>query len=105
MHPFELKPVLCLDQKFRGYFADNAWTLVVGAGISKGIVPDWQDLAIAVVRHAYGTALSDQEIKKVFADSGWSMDSWIQAAANAFVATGNSLELFKDVLEEQIYSI
>lgn len=105
MQPFELKPVLCLDPKFRGYFADNTWTLVVGAGISKGIVPDWQDLAIAVVRHAYGTALSDQEIKKVFADSGWSTDSWIQAAANAFVATGNSLELFKDVLEEQIYSI
>lgn len=105
MQSFDLKPVLCLDQKFRGHFADNAWTLVVGAGVSKEIVPDWQDLAIAVVRHAYGTALSYQEIQKVFKDSGWSMDSWIQAAANAFVAMGKSLEEFKDVLEEQIYSI
>lgn len=105
MISFDLKPVLCLDPKFRGHFAENAWTLVVGAGISKGIVPDWQDLAIAVVRQAYGTALSEKDIQTVFKDSGWSMDSWIQAAANAFVAAGKTLEEFKDVLEQQIYSI
>ena len=88
-----LKPVHCLDPKFRGHFSGNAWTLVVGAGISKGIASDWQDLAVAVVRQAYGTSLSTSDIQTVFKDSGWSMDSWIQAAANAFVASEIILEL------------
>jgi len=105
MTPFDFKPVLCIDSKFRGYFADNAWTLVVGAGISKGVVPDWRDLATAVVRQAYGTSLSDEQIHKLFEESGWSLDSWIQAAANAFVTRGKTLEEFKEVLEQEIYSI
>ena len=105
MTPSVLKPVLCDDIKFKGYLPDNAWTLVVGAGISRGIVPDWRALAIATVQHAYSTTMSADDLAKIFDASGWSMDSWIQAAANCFYASGKTAEDFKDILEQQIYSV
>lgn len=100
-----IRPVLCQDPKFRGYLGSNAWTLVVGAGISKGIVPDWQELAVDVVREAYDASLSKEDVQLLFKDSGWSMDSWIQAAANVYLSSGKPLDEFKHLLEKMIYSV
>ena len=38
------------------------------------------------------------------ADSGWSLDAWIQAAANEFVLTGRTQEEFHDLIESLLYA-
>ena len=101
----KLRPVICDDQKFKGYLSPRSWTLCLGAGISKGIVPDWQDLAHNVVNIAFGTNLSATEFGKLVTDSAWTLDSWIQAAANKFIATGKSPSDFKDLIESELYSL
>lgn len=99
------RAVQCDSIKFKGYLAPRAWTLCIGAGVSKGIVPDWQDLAHHVVNSAYKLSISQDDFKKIVADSGWSLDSWIQAAANKFLADGRNSDDFKSLIESQIYSI
>lgn len=99
------RAVDCNSVKFRGYLAPRSWTLCVGAGISKGIVPDWHNLAHHVVNSAYGLSLDDKDFQKIVSDSGWSLDSWIQAAANKFIADGRDPAEFKSLIESQIYSI
>jgi hypothetical protein len=99
------RAVYCDSVKFKGYLAPKSWTLCVGAGISKGIVPDWHNLAHHVVNSAYNLSLSDDEFQKIVSEAGWSLDSWIQAAANKFQADGRESADFKSLIESQIYSI
>lgn len=99
------RAVYCDSVKFKGYLAPRSWTLCIGAGVSKGIVPDWHDLAHYVINSAYDLNLDRDEFQKIVSDSGWSLDSWIQAAANKFSADGREPADFKSLIESQIYSV
>jgi hypothetical protein len=97
-------PVLALDPKYRGYLPASAWTLCVGAGISRNIAPDWGDLAYEVVSASIDPNLARVEFDALVKESGWSLDSWIQAAANKHIADGKSAASFKDLIESKLYS-
>lgn len=99
------RPVICTDPKFKGYLTENSWTLCLGAGISKGIVPDWQELANNVCNAAFKTILTPNQFGKLVGESGWTLDSWIQAAANKFSADGRKPEEFKELIESELYSV
>ncbi|WP_295680124.1 SIR2 family protein [uncultured Nevskia sp.] len=97
-------PVLAVDERFRGYLSPNAWTLCVGAGISKGIAPEWYDLTFEVVRESFGNGIKESDFSELVKDSGWTLDSWIQAAANAHLLKGGLPEEFKDLIESKLYA-
>ena len=101
----KLRPVIACNEKFKGYLPSRSWTLCLGAGISKGIVPDWQALAHNVVNNAFGTSLSAAEFEKLVYDTAWTLDSWIQAAANKYTALGKSSSDFQSLIEFELYSI
>jgi hypothetical protein len=91
-------------RKFRGCIAPGRWTLCLGAGVSRGITPNWFDLTIDVVNTTFGAKYDRASFGKIVADSGWSLDAWIQAAANEFVVTGRTLEEFNDLIESLLYA-
>lgn len=97
-------PVIAIDSKFRGYLPARNWTLCVGAGVSKGIAPEWGELAYEVVAETFGTNITQQEFDQMCAESGWTLDSWIQAAANRHISAGKSAASFKDLIESKLYS-
>lgn len=97
------KPVNCHDEKFRGYLSPS-WTLCVGAGISRGIAPDWFDLTYQVVAETLSSGISEDGFQELTQDSGWTLDSWIQAAANHHVTKKGSLVGFNDLIESVLYS-
>ncbi|MQM38896.1 hypothetical protein KBTX_02917 [wastewater metagenome] len=97
-------PVLAHDSKFRGYLSPSAWTLCLGAGISKGIAPEWSELARVVVAESFDVDLDDEAFDELVETSGWTLDSWIQAAANEYLLKGKSADSFNDLIESCLYS-
>ena len=97
-------PVIALDGRFRGYLSPQNWTLCVGAGISKGIAPEWSELAHEVVTETFASGINRNEFDQLWAESGWTLDSWIQAAANRHISSGKSAASFKDLIESKLYS-
>jgi len=97
-------PVRAVDKKFKGYLPEGAWTLCLGAGVSRGISPEWQDLAHKVVNESFSAGLSSAEFSSLVKSSGWSLDSWIQAAANEHTNRGRVAEDFTKLIEDEIYS-
>jgi hypothetical protein len=89
--------------KFRGCVAPGRWTLCLGAGISRGITPTWFDLTMAIVNMTFGSHYDRPAFEQLVATSGWSLDAWIQAAANEFVVSGRTLDEFNDLLESILY--
>lgn len=97
-------PVLAMDEKFRGYLPPRNWTLCVGAGVSKGIAPEWSELAYEVVAETFRSGISRNEFNQLCTESGWTLDSWIQAAANRHTSAGKSAASFRDLIESKLYS-
>lgn len=89
---------------FRGSLASGKWTLCVGAGVSRGIVPTWDELTRRLVNDTFSTSFSELEFGEHCSDVGWSLDSWIQACANHFLLGGRTLDDFYNLIEEHIYS-
>jgi len=79
------------------------WTLVVGAGICRDILPDWSVLTKNVYNRCFGTNLSIDEFHKTNASIGFSYDSWIQASLNKHILNGHNEESFNNILEEELY--
>jgi len=96
-------PVEATSSKFRGCIAPGRWTLCLGAGLSRGIVPTWFDLTLDIVNATFGSKYDRTTFENFVANSGWSLDAWIQAAANEFLATGRKLEDFNNLLESLLY--
>jgi hypothetical protein len=90
--------------KFRGYLRAKRWTLCVGAGVSRGIAPTWLVLANQLINEAFGANLDSSTFETMVSDSGWSLDAWIQVAANEFALSGKSIDKFNEALEGQLYS-
>jgi hypothetical protein len=98
-----LVAVEATNLKFRGCVAPGRWTLCLGAGISRGITPTWFDLTLDAVNTVFGSSYDQTSFGKLVADSGWSLDAWIQAAANEYVTRGKTLEEFHELLESILY--
>lgn len=98
------RAVSAAETNFRGYLQGNAWTACFGAGISRGISPDWQELAYCVIQDSFKGMLSRDEFNKQVNMTGWSLDSWIQAAANKFKSDGRSISEFQNLLESLLYA-
>jgi hypothetical protein len=92
------------NPKFRGCIAPGRWTLCVGAGISRGITPSWFDLTLEVVNKTFGTAYDRTAFERLVANIGWSLDAWIQAAANEFSISGRTVDQFNELLESILYA-
>lgn len=98
-----VKHLNAVDPKFRGHLASGKWTLCIGAGVSRGIVPTWEELTRRLVNETFGLTYSEIEFRKVVADSAWSLDSWIQACANHFRLEGRAEADFFEQIEKHLY--
>ncbi len=92
-----LSPLDPLAPDSRGYVRDeDRWTLCIGAGISAGIVPQWEEFAQRVIQRVFG---SSTQISK----DHLSLDGWLQAAANRFRANGETRAHFNVILQQEFY--
>jgi hypothetical protein len=55
------------------------------------------------VNATFGSTYARPAFETLVANSGWSLDAWIQAAANEFVTSGRTLVEFNDLLESLLY--
>jgi hypothetical protein len=90
-------------EKYLKFFTKQNWTLCVGAGICKGILPDWFDLTHNLVNACFGKKWDRDEFKKKYDEVGFGLDSWIQGCLNNLVSKGKSINDFNLLLEEQLY--
>lgn len=90
------------DKAFN-YLNNNPWTLVLGAGICKNILPDWMDLTLNVVNETFSFSWDWKEFKSKSDEVGFSLDSWLQAALNKFIQEGKSVDDFNLLLEKHLY--
>jgi hypothetical protein len=80
------------------------WTLCIGAGASRGIVPTWQELTRRVVNETFLTNYSENDFQLLVSKYAWSLDSWIQACANHYQLNGRPSGDFFDLIEKHLYS-
>lgn len=93
-----------LDPRYHGILRNSTWVLCVGAGISRGITPDWLALSHRMLEHALGDPIPIASHSKSIASLGWSLDSWIQVALNEYISTGRTIEDFNAQLAQELYS-
>ena len=98
-----MKILNATNPKYRGQLGSGQWTLCVGAGISRGIIPTWNELTRRVVNVAFSSNYTLSEFDKVVSQTGWGLDGWIQAAANQHKQNGGKPEKFHDLLENSLY--
>lgn len=94
------------EEKFVNYlrqFSTTNWVLCVGAGICKGILPDWFDLTINLVNQTYGKKWDSKEFKKISDEVGFSLDSWIQGCYNKMITEDKTVDDFNEALEKALY--
>jgi hypothetical protein len=97
------KPFSGLDTRYRGSLANSSWSLCVGAGISVGLVPTWQELTRRVVNHAFGTTYDSKAFESAVKDVRWSLDALLQGAANQLKLDGKPADSFTELLERSLY--
>lgn len=99
-----IKELDAVSAKFRGHLGSGKWTLCVGAGLSRGIVPTWQELTRRLVNETFSTGFAEDAFQKIVSDSAWSLDSWIQSCANHYQLNGRTTSEFFDLIEKHLYS-
>lgn len=99
-----VKHLDAVDPKFRGQLASGKWTLCIGAGVSRGIVPTWEELTRRLVNDTFNFTYNETEFRQLVAESAWSLDSWIQACSNHFLLDGRAETDFFDQIEKHLYS-
>jgi hypothetical protein len=94
------------EKKFDNYLRQASttnWILCVGAGICKGILPDWFDLTLNLTNLTYNKKWSRKKFKKISDEVGFSLDSWIQGCYNKLLSQGKTVEDFNSMLENALY--
>lgn len=92
-----------IDATYGGWMGGYPWTLCVGAGISFGIVPTWEELTHKVYQRCIND-ISLDEFRKMRTALGWSLDCVLQMCRN-HVQLNDTLKVdFHEVLEQVIYS-
>ena len=95
------KPFNGNDNTYRGLLANQPWSLCVGAGISFGMIPTWQDLTREVLNEVFETKYDEDEFKQLTDSTRWSLDSLLQGAANYLNLKGRPEGEFANVLEKE----
>ncbi len=98
-----VKHLDAVDQRFRGHLGSSKWTLCIGAGVSRGIVPTWEELTRRLVNDTFGLTHNETEFRRLIINSAWSLDSWIQACSNHYVLNGMAETEFLDLIEQHLY--
>lgn len=101
------KPYLTLTSKdatslFRK--SSQEWTLCLGAGVNKGILPDWSDLTLNMINKVFKFGWNKTEFENHNKNIGFSYDSWIQTCLNKQIQNGSAIESFHNLLENELYS-
>ena len=94
------------DPKYQNYlrsFSQQDWTLCIGAGVCKGILPDWNDLTHRLVNKCFSRSWTLAEFEEASKEVGFSLDSWIQGCANKVVSEGKTIDDFYNILEFELY--
>jgi hypothetical protein len=100
----DIKELDATALNFGGHLASSKWTLCIGAGASRGILPTWLELSRRLVNYTFSTSYSEDDFGRLVSDSGWGLDSWIQACANHYRVIGKSNAEFFDLIERQLYA-
>lgn len=90
------------DRYLRGFYGKD-WTLCVGAGICRGILPDWAELTRRLTNKCFRTSWNSDEFRQKSSEIGFSLDSWIQGCYNKMLSEGKTLTDFNKVLEDTLY--
>lgn len=85
------------------YKRGKPYTLVLGAGICYGIMPNWNELTYKVLQNVFDPKLSRSEFDRIANKLGWSLDSLLQAGLNYLVENGGSIEEFNDIIQNILY--
>src|SRR5689334_9062993 len=100
----QIKPVHALNKAARGHLGYHRWTLCLGAGATSQVVPNWMELTRRVTNSIFNTTYTFAQFKGLVFDTGWGLDSWIQAAANHHQLKGGSMADFQAVIQDILYS-
>ena len=98
-----LTPFLATDPKYRRFLHGAQWSLCVGAGICRGIMPDWAEVTRLMLERANGTSVTSDHIREIVASLGWSLDSLLQQALNSYLLDGRTADDFNGDLAEVLY--
>lgn len=90
-------------EKYLNNFTSQNWTMCVGAGICKNILPDWFDLTNNLVNKCFGTNWDRNDFKIKYDEIGFSLDSWIQGCFNKLISKGKTIQDFNLLLEQELY--
>jgi len=94
------------ESKYENYlrgFTNQNWILCLGAGICKGILPDWFDLTHNLVNSCFTKKWNRDDFKRISDEVGFSLDSWIQGCYNELISQGKSISDFNKMLEVELY--
>ena len=98
------KPFSGLDKRYRGNIASTNYSLCVGAGISFGLVPTWQELTRLILNEVFSTSYDPKGFQSLVDSTRWSLDALLQGAANQLILDGQPIEKFEELLEKHLYS-
>lgn len=92
------------DPHYLGFLRSEEWSLCLGAGICKGILPDWPDLTLEVLNRCSTATLTKTEFE-VLNKTAWSLDAWLQVAMNMLIESKcqEPFSKYYDLLEESLY--
>jgi hypothetical protein len=91
------------SSKLKGYLRAQPWCLCIGAGVSKGLIPDWYEVTYRILNRAFGIGMSYAEFDEIQKKTGWTLDSWIQSSLNIYLQQGKTIEDFNSLLEDILY--
>lgn len=98
------KPFNGNDKNYRGLVTNQPWSLCVGAGISIGLVPTWQELTRRIVNEVFGASYDEDGFNKLTNNTRWSFDTLLQGAANYLKLQSKPAQAFSDLLEKHLYT-
>lgn len=92
------------EKHISGKHENNTWSLCVGAGICRGILPDWFELTRRIVNKTFHYNWDKKKFEENSKAIGFSLDGWIQGCMNQYInIEKKSKESFNKILEEELY--
>lgn len=87
----------------RKFLTGADWSLCVGAGLCRDIVPDWSTVARQMVSRSQASSIDDHDLQELTKKLGWSLDSFLQYALNNYELSGKDIDQFNNDLAEELY--
>jgi hypothetical protein len=93
-----------LDPTYRGILKSTKsnWALCLGAGICKGILLDWHQLTIEVLKGSIPDT-DTEEITSAIKDSTWGLDAWLQVALNEYLTSKKTKKDLVEAIRDEMY--